>query len=48
MGPLQEAPRKRAKSTDDVLQVVESVDYFYAHDSSPKMDGKSSAVNMYK
>lgn len=48
MEPLQEAVRKWAQSTDDVLQVVESVDYFYAHNSGPETDDKSSAVNMYK
>lgn len=48
MEPLQEAVRKWAQSTDDILQVVENVDYFYAHNSNPKMDDKSSAVNKYK
>lgn len=48
MEPLQEALRKQAKSTDDVLQVVENVDYFYALNSSSKMDDKSSAVSKYK
>lgn len=48
MEPLQEALRKWARSTDDILQAVENVDYFYAHNSSPTMDGKSSAVSKYK
>lgn len=46
--PLQEAARKWANSTDDILQVVGDVDYFYARSSNPKMDDKSSAVNTYK
>lgn len=48
MEPPQEALRKWTKSTDDVLQVVENVDYFYAHNSIPKMDDKPGAVNKYK
>lgn len=48
MEALQEAPSKWAKSTDDVLQVVENADYLYAHNSIPEMDDEPSAVNKYK
>lgn len=48
MEPLQDAPGKWAQTTDDGRQVVENVDYFYAHNSSPKTDDKLSAVNKYK